>query len=85
MADATTGIGDQVKEAWTLVKPNLGTWILAMVVMAIGSTFTCYLLFGPLQAGMTLMAFKSKRGEKIELGDLFKGFDRFETSSPKKI
>ena len=77
MADATAGIGDQVKEAWNLVKPNLVTWIIALIVGGLLSAFTLYLLLGPMQAGWTIMALKSKRGEKIEIGDLFKGFERF--------
>ncbi|MCE9583874.1 MAG: hypothetical protein K8T20_15435 [Planctomycetes bacterium] len=74
MADETAGIGDKVKKGWELVKPNIVTWIIALIV---GGLMSCFLLGGIAQAGWTIMVIKSRNGEKIEVGDMFKGFERF--------
>lgn len=74
MADATSGIGDKVKKGWELVKPNIVTWVVAIII---GGLMNYVLLGGNALAGWTTMIIKSRNGEKIEVGDLFKGFDRF--------
>jgi hypothetical protein len=74
MADAATGIGDKVKKGWELVKPNIVTWVIALII---GGIMNYVLLGGVAVAGWTIMIQKSRAGEKIELGDMFKAFDRF--------
>jgi hypothetical protein len=74
MADATSGIGDKVKKAWEMVKPNLVTWIVCLII---GGLMNYVFLGGVAMAGWAILMAKSKAGEKIEIGDMFKAFDRF--------
>lgn len=74
MADPASGIGDKVKKGWELVKPNIVTWVVTLII---GGLMNYVLLGGNALAGWTTMVIKSRNGEKIEIGDLFKGFDRF--------
>ncbi|KAF0241842.1 MAG: hypothetical protein FD180_4233 [Planctomycetota bacterium] len=74
MADEAAGVMDKVKKSWELVKPNIVTWVIALIV---GGLMNYVLLGGVALAGWTLMIQKSRAGEKIEVGDMFKAFDRF--------
>jgi len=74
MADPAAGIGDKVKKAWELVKPNIVVWVIALII---GGLMNYVLLGGVAVAGWTIMIAKSRAGEKIEIGDMFKAFDRF--------
>ena len=45
--------------------------------LLIGSAIPLGILMGPMMCGLYLSFFKTRRGEPIELGTLFKGFDYF--------
>lgn len=67
------GLGD----AWNLLKPNLVTFAIATLVAGIIGGVSFGICMGPMMGGLTGMVLKAKRGEKVEIGDLFKGFERF--------
>jgi hypothetical protein len=72
-------IGDWLKEGWEIIRPNIGTFILASLIYNL-IIFTCVgglLLYGPLTCGFYLMAFDRIRGGNTELKRLFAGFEFF--------
>ncbi len=55
-------------------------WLLVgicAVGMIIASMVPLGILMGPMMCGIYLTLFKQRRGQRIEFGDLFKGFDYF--------
>jgi len=74
---ATVDLGKWLSEGWKVYRSDWGTFSVAFLVMILLSLVTLTLLTGPLLAGFYRMVFKSMRGEKPQVGDLFKGLDRF--------
>jgi hypothetical protein len=70
-------LGKWLSDGWAVYRDHAGTFSLAFIVLLLLSAVTLSLLTGPLLAGFYHMAFKSMRGEKPHVGDLFKGLDRF--------
>lgn len=69
---------DCFKRGWELIKDQY--WlILGMCVVGwmVGSAVPLGILMGPMMCGLFLTFFKMRRGEPIEFGTLFKGFDYF--------
>ena len=65
-----------VKGGWNLIKTQY--WlILGMVVVGwmIASAVPLGILMGPMMCGLFLTFFKMRRGEPVEFGTLFKGFE----------
>jgi len=50
---------------------------MTLVGVLIGSAVPLGILLGPMMCGLYMALFKSRRGEPIEFGTLFKGFDYF--------
>ncbi|MBC8028681.1 MAG: hypothetical protein H7Z16_01100 [Pyrinomonadaceae bacterium] len=50
---------------------------IAAVGMIIAGVVPMGILMGPMMCGVYLTLFKQRRGQRIEFGDLFKGFDYF--------
>jgi len=50
---------------------------ITAVGMIIASLVPFGILMGPMMCGIYLVMFRTRRGERIEFGDLFKGFDYF--------
>src|SRR6185295_11433493 len=50
---------------------------MALVAIIVGSVVPFGILLGPMMCGIYLALFKTRRGQPIEFGDLFKGFDYF--------
>src|ERR1700716_4068150 len=66
-----------VKEAWALVKDQYWLFLgIIFVGVLIGSAVPIVLL-GPMMVGIYLCLFRRMRGEPVEFGNLFKGFDYF--------
>lgn len=74
---ATVNLGKWLSDGWQVYRSDPGTFSVAFLVMLLLSLVTLTVLTGPLMAGFYHMAFKSMRGEKPQIGDLFKGLDRF--------
>ncbi len=67
-----------VKAAWALVKDQYWLFVgMCLVGVLVGSAVPMGILLGPMMCGMHLAFFKKRRGEPIEFGTLFKGFDYF--------
>lgn len=67
-----------MKGGWNLIKGQY--WLIfgmALVAWMIGAAIPLGILVGPMMCGMFLSFFKLRRGEPIEFGTLFKGFDSF--------
>jgi len=66
-----------IKGGWELIKNQYWLFVgMTLVAVLIGSAVPI-ILIGPMMCGLNLAFFKTRRGEAIEFGTLFKGFDYF--------
>jgi hypothetical protein len=66
-----------LKEGWAAIKDRYWLFLgLALVAMLIGGAVPVVLI-GPMMCGLYLCLFAQMRGQPVEFGDLFKGFDYF--------
>lgn len=66
-----------IKGGWELIKNQYWLFVgMTLVAVLIGSAVPI-ILIGPMMCGLNLAFFKTRRGEPIEFGTLFKGFDYF--------
>ena len=66
---------------WELVRDQYWLFVAMILVgFMIGSAVPLGILMGPMMCGIYLAFFKRRRGEPIEFGTLFKGFDYFGNS-----
>ncbi len=66
-----------IKGGWELIKNQYWLFVgMTLVGILIGSAVPI-ILMGPMMCGLNLAFFKTRRGEAIEFGTLFKGFDYF--------
>lgn len=69
-----------ISNAWNLIKPNYGMFLgISLLTYVIIACIPCLNVFlmGPIMGGFYYTALKAMRGEPIEFGMLFKGFERF--------
>ena len=65
------------KEGWALIKDQYWLFLgIVIVGMLLGGVVPIVLL-GPMMVGIYLCFFRRMRGEPVEFGNLFKGFDYF--------
>jgi len=68
---------DWLKQGWEMVKPAYWLFFgVTAVAMLLGSA-AFGILWGPMSAGIFYCLMKRERGEAVEFGDLFRGFDYF--------
>ena len=66
-----------IKEGWALIKDRYWLFFgISILGILIGGLFPL-ILMGPMMAGVFFCLFRRQRGEPVELGMLFKGFDYF--------
>jgi hypothetical protein len=66
-----------LKEGWALIKDQYWLFLgIVFVAVFVGGAVPIVLL-GPMMVGIYLCYFRRMRGERVEFGDLFKGFDYF--------
>ena len=66
-----------IKGGWELISGQYWLFVgMTLVGVLIGSAVPIVLM-GPMMCGLNLAFFKTRRGEPIEFGTLFKGFDYF--------
>ncbi|MGQ0760530.1 MAG: hypothetical protein ACT4OT_00730 [Acidobacteriota bacterium] len=66
-----------LKEGWQLIKDQYWLFLgIAVVAMLVGGAVPIVLI-GPMMVGLYLCLFAKMRGEPVEFGMLFKGFDYF--------
>ncbi|HKG47740.1 MAG TPA: hypothetical protein VKB02_13475 [Pyrinomonadaceae bacterium] len=67
-----------IKGGWEIVKDHYWLFVgMCLIGMMIGSAVPLGILLGPMMCGLYLSFLKIRRGEPIEFGTLFKGFDYF--------
>jgi hypothetical protein len=67
-----------LKNGWELVKDQYWLFVgMTFIGVLIGGAVPLGILLGPMMCGLYLTFFKKRRGEPIEFGTLFKGFDYF--------
>lgn len=77
-------LGDLLSDAFEIYKTDIGQWLLASLVFAVMLVISYFLCFvpalfvgPPLVAGMFLISLNHIRHKRVEVGDLFKGFEYF--------
>jgi len=71
------GIGAWLSQGWTMVASDIGTMILAMLVVGLISAVTIGICGPPLSIGFYRMLLKKYDGHPIQVGDVFEGFQLF--------
>lgn len=67
-----------IKEGYNLIRDKYWLFVgMTAVGMLIGNAVPFGILMGPMLCGIYIALFKTRRGEPIEFGVLFKGFDSF--------
>ena len=67
-----------IKGGWETIKSQYWLFLgMTFVGILIGSAVPLGILLGPMMCGLYLCFFKARRGQPIEFGMLFKGFDYF--------
>lgn len=67
-----------LKDGWELIRDQYWLFVgMSLVGIIIGSFVPFNILLGPMMCGLYLALFRRQRGEQVEFGDLFKGFDFF--------
>jgi uncharacterized membrane protein len=67
-----------IKAGWEIIKDQYWLFVgMSAVGVLIGSAVPMGILMGPMMCGLFLSFFKRMRGEPVEFGTLFKGFDYF--------
>ena len=67
-----------IKAGWSLIKDQYWLFVgMTAVGVMIGSVVPLGLLMGPMMCGLYLALLQTRRGQPIEFGILFKGFDYF--------
>ena len=71
--------GEWIQQGWELYKANIGAWIVASLLAIVISVATLGILSGPMMAGLAWMALVlvDRKEPKLQMGDVFKGFDYF--------
>jgi len=75
----TVKIGDAISEGWNIYKDNFGLVFLGCLITWLVSAVSCNICLGPLVCGMFMILARivKKSEPKPEVGDVFKGFDKF--------
>ncbi len=67
-----------LKHGWELIKDQYWLFVgMTFIAVLIGGAVPLGILLGPMMCGLYLTFFKKRRGEPIEFGTMFKGFDFF--------
>ncbi len=67
-----------LKTGWSLLKDQYWLFVgMALVAILLGGLVPFGIVLGPMMCGIYLALFRRRRGEMVEFGILFKGFDYF--------
>ena len=67
-----------IRTGWSLVRDQYWLFVgMALVAMILGSMVPFGIVLGPMMCGIYMALFRRRRGEMVEFGILFKGFDYF--------
>lgn len=70
-------IGKVISRSFDVLFKNVVVLAVAMFLAGLLGGVTFGILMGPMLAGMIIICLKLLRGETAEIGDVFKGFDKF--------
>jgi uncharacterized membrane protein len=73
----TVDIGRWLTAGWTMVSADLGTWMLATLLMLVLTFATCGLGGPAMLCGLYLLAFRKQAGRPVVATDVTLGFRRF--------
>src|SRR5882762_6049025 len=66
-----------IKEGWALIKDQYWLFLGISVLGLLIGQAAWIVLLGPMMVGIFLCLFQRQRGQPVEIGLLFKGFDYF--------
>jgi uncharacterized membrane protein len=67
-----------IKTGWALLRDQYWLFVgMALVAILLGGLVPFGIVLGPMMCGIYLALFRRRRGETVEFGILFKGFDYF--------
>jgi hypothetical protein len=66
-----------LKQGWALIKDQYWLFLGIVVVGVLVGSAVPLVLIGPMMVGIYMCFFRRMRGEQVEFGNLFKGFDYF--------
>lgn len=67
-----------LKTGWSLIRGQYWLFVgMSLVAILLGSLVPFGLILGPMMCGIYLSLFQLRRGQRVEFGNLFKGFDYF--------
>lgn len=69
-----------ISNGWNLIKPNYGMYLgIALLAAVIYSCLFCisFFLVGPVMGGVYYVMLRDMRGEPVDFGMMFKGFEKF--------
>lgn len=67
-----------LKTGWALIRDHYWLFFgMSLVALLLGSFVPFGIILGPLMCGIYLSLFQLRRGQRVEFGNLFKGFDYF--------
>ncbi len=72
--------GGCASNAWDMLKRNYGIYIgITLIAILLTSCVPCLNIFilGPVMGGVYLVALRDMRGEPVDFGMMFKGFEKF--------
>jgi uncharacterized membrane protein len=72
--------GDCISNAWNMIKQDYGLYLgIAIIAILLAGCIPCVSLFlmGPILGGVYYVVLRSMRGEPVEFGMMFRGFDKF--------
>jgi len=75
--ESNFNIGFYIKDGFTMVKNNPVAFIFGNLILMIINIATMGLLIGHWYAGIYIMVNKIKKGETLDFGDAFAGFNNF--------
>ena len=76
-SENTFNMGEYIKEGFNIVKANPIPFIVGNLVLLIINSVAMGFLIGHWYAGMYYMVQKARKGETVELTDIFWGFNNF--------
>lgn len=67
-----------IKDGWEIIKNQYWLFVgMTFIAVLIGSAVPLGILLGPMMCGLHMTFFRARRGQPVEFGMLFKGFDYF--------
>ena len=74
---ASASVGDCLSGAWGTFKKNVLTHVVCTLLVMVVAGISAGLLAGPMMVGYMRMIERETRGEAVQIGDVFRGFDDF--------